>query len=606
MNNINIVINKESIINEKFVGFGGNLWSGCLSDEGVERLGMSEAYFEINAKRIMCVKPKLIRYMIMPHYFVDYSDGVKGEKNWKSGIYNFDSDHMHNFWRYCEVFKAAGTKVEINFGGAVSTKIPWFGIADMVGVAGLGNSRSAPDDLEAFALAAATLIEECHKRGYGNTIGYINFYNESNWQNFGAFGDKRIYWRNMVKLVHYALVKKGLRDKIIVIGTDGLAAAPVFEDNISYKDWQDNMYEYGFKKGYCDTLSSHLYYGNIKKHSRTPEDIMIHCKSFVKRYPDLKVPPMITEYGRKTSQITGLEGGDGRYENSLVGSAIAHANSGISASAYWFFCGTLIPSPLVSLQNGALQLWDCPAKKETGKRHGVESVNSTFGEMGLVMRYVPTNCKVVETSKNSDDIRVAAFVKDEDITIVAEVNRATENRKINIDLGFGVRKKIYKHIYTYPSDDEMVGSEADAQFDGNAILPEGVEIGLSAGQLNDAVGMGHYLLVYTTLENAKQILLEKTEISITKNQSADINVIGVIGLESNEVEYSIMNDYNTDGTLKAAEGTLKNNTYIPDTNAQIGDTIAIKVSSTAKNADKNNLSERYNSDSYAVAIINII
>lgn len=627
---VTITIDSNNVISEEFLGVGGNNWSSNLSNEGKERTGMTEAYFEIDAKRILTVRPKIMRIMIQPHYIVDFDDngdGVvneldtnKGENNWKNGKYNFDSDYMYNFWRYCEVYKAAGTKIELNFGGAVSEEIiDWFGIPNAPDQ--YNSTRSAPEDLESFAKATAALVKECHTRGFGDTVTLLNFYNESGHTNYSAFGDKREYWCKMLELAHYALKDAGLRDKIIVIGADDMTWTPLGTTNGDkyHMAWMDYIYNNAFKKGYCDTLSSHNYFaiGDTDSLNTPEEEAELYYIPAMQRYSGMKMNLLVTEHNRTNDTASGMEASNGHYYASMGGHILAQINSGVSASAMWHFSGGLIPAPLnVNMGAGKIttanNLWNLPSryKVDDVEISGIEKVSSTFGEVGLLMRYIETNSKIVKTNvSDPENYRSATAIKGDDTTVVLEVNRSSKtNRNITINLDGRTNKTYYKHIYTFPTDDDLTSEEAMRQFDGNAILPEGKAVSIENGTIKDQVGSGHYLIVYTTLPNAQQIVLEKTEIEIEKTETATINVKRVIGLDSDDVEYTIMQDYDSDsdfGTLKSAEGSLNGNIYIPADDAQSGDTIAIKVSSKASNANSIAEGGRYNTDAYSVAIIRI-
>ena len=216
-----------------FVGLGLNEWDMALGPDAIVNAGMSDAYFEINAQRIIKIKPKMVRFMICPYYLCYMDDDDGGEARWTNGELNFNSAFMYNFWRYLEVFQAAGTIVEINWGYQnMKPMAEWFGIKDVPAnskdLQAFGMSkRSAPRDLKAFANNLALLLKECEERGFictteetakenrdKSTIKYVGFYNEvsNTGSEFSAFGDKRTYWCKMLEYVHNALVDAGYRN----------------------------------------------------------------------------------------------------------------------------------------------------------------------------------------------------------------------------------------------------------------------------------------------------------------------------------------------------------------------------------------------------------
>lgn len=594
----------NNIVNSNYGGLGGNFWTGCLSKEGIDKTKMDEAYFEVNAQRIIKVKPKLMRIMIMPQYLVDYRDGKNGYENWVNGVYDFETSYMHNFWRYCEVFKKAGTKIELNMGGAVSTDImDWYGLGIFDTY---GGTRTGPENLEAFALATVSLLKECYKRGFEDTVTFLNFYNESSAQNFTCYGDKRVYWCKMLELVHKELLKQGIRDKVTVIGADTDTHYAFGCDQL-HKEWLDYIYENAFKKGYCDTLSSHLYFLFTGMQMREgafckTDDMKKYCDQVIEAYPNMKRDIMVTEFGVLNHiDAPNIEGSDSSYDNSLAGQMLVQANSGISFSAYWFFCGTYIPSPINNFQAGGLQLWECPSYRElrAGRMLDINAVNSTFGEVGLLMRYINSGSKVVKVYTDSSDFRVGAFLDGENTTIALEINRSEVDREFEIDLDGRVSKTYYRHIYTFPEKDNMVSKEADSQFDGNAILPVGEAVDIVNGKINDFVGKEHYLIVYTTLPEAKQLVLNKVEVELKRGESYKLDVLDVIGVENAKINYSVM----PDGKTGYICGEISNDgTYTVPDDATPGTTVAISVSILD---DSDSVSERYHTDAYAIAIVRI-
>lgn len=596
-------IETKNVVNSNYGGLGGNFWTGCLSKEGIEKIKMNEAYFEVNAQRIIKVKPKLMRIMIMPQYIVDYSDGKNGYENWINGVYDFNTSYMHNFWRYCEVFKKAGTKIELNMGGAVSDDIKgWYGM----GIFDLfGGTRTGPENLDAFALATVSLLKECHNRGFGDTVTFLNFYNESCHMNFTCFGDKRVFWCKMLELVHKELVKQGLRDKVTLIGADADTHYTLGYDE-AHKEWLDYIYENAFKKGYCDTLSSHLYFNDPPVREGgfyKTDDMKKYCDQVIEAYRGMKLDLMVTEFGvMNHSDSPNIEGGDSKFDNSLAGQMLVQANAGISFSAFWFFCGTYIPTPINNFQVGGLQLWECPSYRaeRNGRMLDINSVNSTFGELGLLMRYINSGSDVVESYTDSKDFRIGAFLDGEDTTVVVEINRAECDRDFEIDLDGRTDKIYHKHIYTFPSKDNMVSAEADGQFDGNAILPIGERVDIIDGKIKDSVGNGHYLIVYTTLPDAKQVVLNAVEVELKKGESYKFDVKEIIGADNAKIKYSVM----PDGKTGAVCGEISaDGTYTVPENASSGDTVAISVAIDDGSEDT---ADRYYTDDYAVAIVRII
>ena len=204
-------------------------------------------------------------------------------------------------------------------------------------------------------------------------------------------------------------------------------------------------------------------------------------------------------------------------------------------------------------------------------------------------------------------------------------------------------------------------------FDGNAILPNGTEVTVqhdaSGYYIEDTISANHCLVIYSTMEPAKQIALadKSREISYSlasqKTTGVEIKVdtnacVGITdGTEfAFDVFRGVVDSYaeNEDGyptnyfetdalkkaylktdcseykesaengtTLNKRAGTvtqLDNTTakYVCDTNAKVGDTIAVRVKIkndtsllSSVNNGKNKL-QVYDTDVYAVAIIKIV
>ena len=543
--NANIVINvnpddtvkkyegsKEDAI---FAGFGINEWDMALGPDAIVNAGMSDAYFEINAQRIIKIKPKTVRFMILPYYlcYMDEKDG--GEAKWKAGDLNFNSAFMYNFWRYLEVFQAAGTAVELNWGYQnMKPMIDWFGIKDVPGcssdIQAFGMSkRSAPRDLQAFANNFVKLLDECAKRGFivagdrnASTIKYVGFYNEvyNGNSEFAAFGDKRTYWCKMLEYVHKALVTGGYRDKsdrskhtIAIVGSEHGGVSNVVPTG--FVQFNDYVYENAYKKGYCDLLDYHNYL-NWAKDPATFCARAIQCADPAswsnnrwKMDGDGSYNLFIAEIGTTEGVPTYTASADGNknysgvatpFDGTAVSMAIAMSLGGAHSAINWFCHDSYFVRSANIRNSSALHGWayaSMTGKKQGTKALGVEGVNSTFGEQ-IFTAYVPAYSKVAKSTVNEgneNSVRLATYMKDNDTAVVAEFdcfggmekdgstpnfsyseyknNKESYNtRTVRINLG-DRKGTYYKYVHEYPESSFVDSQESQNMFDGNAILPDG-------------------------------------------------------------------------------------------------------------------------------------
>ena len=711
-----------------FVGLGMNEWDMALGPDAIVNAGMSDAYFEINAQRIIKIKPKMVRFMICPYYLCYMDDDDGGEARWTNGELNFNSAFMYNFWRYLEVFQAAGTAVELNWGYQnMKPMIYWFGIKDVPGapadIQNFGMSRrSAPRDLKAFANNLAKLFQECERRGFivkgdksASTIQYVAFYNEvyNGNSEFAAFGDKRAYWCKMLQYVHEALVKAGYRNAsdrskntIAIVGTEH-GGSPSLHPGIA--QFNDYVYENAYKKGYCDMMNYHQYLNWAKdlasgsaRGTQYTEGASWSNERW-KMDGDGSYGPLIAEMGGSEGAVTYIASADGNpsysgiatpFDGTAVSIAIGASLGGAHSALNWFSHDSYFVRQANFRNSSVLHAWAYPSmtgKNQGSKALGLEGVNSTFGEQ-IFTAYVPAYSKVAKSTVNEgneDSVRLATYMTDSDTAVVAEFDcyggtntdgstpsfdyssyKANPNsyktRTVRINLG-NRKGTYYKYVHEYPESSFIDSKESMSMFDGNAILPDGkpIEVKGSAGNyyIEDTISANHCLVIYSTMEPAKQIALadKSREISYSlasqKTTGVEIKVdtnacVGITdGTEfAFDVFRGVVDSYaeNEDGyptnyfetdalkkaylktdcseykesaengtTLNKRAGTvtqLDNTTakYVCDTNAKVGDTIAVRVkikNDTSLLSSVNNGENKlqvYDTDVYAVAIIKIV
>ena len=709
-----------------FVGLGMNEWDMALGPDAIVNAGMSDAYFEINAQRIIKIKPKMVRFMICPYYLCYMDDDDGGEARWTNGELNFNSAFMYNFWRYLEVFQAAGTIVEINWGYMnMKPMAYWFGIKDVPGApADIQNfgmtKRSAPRDLKAFANNLAKLFQECEKRGFivkgdksESTIQYVAFYNEvyNGNSEFAAFGDKRAYWCKMLQYVHEALVKAGYRNAsdrskntIAIVGTEH-GGSPSLHPGIA--QFNDYVYENAYKKGYCDMMNYHQYLNwakDLASGSARGTQFTEGASWSNERWKmdgDGSYGPLIAEMGGSEGAVTYIASADGNpsysgiatpFDGTAVSIAIGASLGGAHSALNWFSHDSYFVREANFRNSSVLHAWAYPSmtgKNSGSKALGLEGVNSTFGEQ-IFTAYVPAYSKVAKSTVNEgneDSVRLATYMTDSDTAVVAEFDcyggtntdgstpsfdyssyKANPNsyktRTVRINLG-NRKGTYYKYVHEYPESSFIDSKESMSMFDGNAILPDGkpIEVKGSAGNyyIEDTISANHCLVIYSTMEPAKQIALadgsREIEYSLATKKATGVEIkvdtnacVGITdGTEfAFDVFRGVVDSYaeNEDGypknyletdtlkkaylntncseyksingtTLNKRAGTvtrLDNTTakYVCDTNAKVGDTIAVRVkikNDTSLLSSVNNGENKlqvYDTDVYAVAIIKIV
>ena len=734
--NANIVINvnpqdtvkkyegsKEDAI---FAGLGMNEWDMALGPDAIVNAGMSDAYFEINAQRIIKIKPKMVRFMICPYYLCYMDDDDGGEARWTNGELNFNSAFMYNFWRYLEVFQAAGTAVELNWGYQnMKPMIYWFGIKDVPASSadiqsfGMGK-RSAPRDLQAFANNFVKLLDECAKRGFivkgdrnASTIKYVGFYNEvyNGNSGFATFGDKRAYWCKMLEYVHKALVTGGYRDKsdrskhtIAIVGTEHGGSPSLHPGMAQFNDY---VYENAYKKGYCDMMNYHQYLNwakdpasNFARGTKYTESTS-WCNDRWKMDGDGSYGTLIAELGATEGGTTYTAPADGLdeysgiatpFDGTAVSIAIGASLGGAHSALNWFSHDSYFVRSANFRNSSVLHGWAYPSmtgKKDGTKALGVEGVNSPFGEQ-IFTAYVPAYSKVAKSSvdkANENSVRLATYMTDSDTAVVAEFDyfggmekdgstpnfsyseyknnkESYKTRTVRINLG-NRNGTYYKYVHEYPESSFVDSQESQNMFDGNAILHDGKQLEVKGTPGNyyieDTISANHCLVIYSTMAPAQQIALADTSreieyslatkkatgVEIKVDRSACENIAStetfefdvyrgmVDGYDENDDGYP--KNYLESDTLKKAylntncseyksiNGTtlnkragtvtrLDNTTakYVCDTNAKVGDTIAVRVkikNDTSLLSSVNNGTNKlqvYDTDVYAVAIIKIV
>lgn len=600
MKQLDIKINYGDIIQDNYIGFGSNNWNCDLCDEGKAYLGMQDAHFDLNAKRIATTQPAMMRISFMPYYLMFLDEPDSGEQKWNAGILNFESSYMQSFFKHAKAYKKAGTEIMINWGYAVCEKAQdWYAITGVP-----NSSRSAPDNLEAFAKNLRLLLEECFKRGLDN-VNTVNFSNEMDYAEYSTYGDKRIYWVKMLELCHKELKAAGIRDKITIMGVDVSENKNNYESEYGLENHNtysaealkyiyDNAKDPQTGEKYYDFLSIHIYPRGDRVICDL-EQLNKQLKNLYKYYG----PMFVTESGIVDHDLLSTFNNkewktSNSFQISRPAQMWAHANNGMGVTLSWYYYGGCMPDPKWYTYSDEtrylyMHLWNCPS--DAVRCGGVDKVTAGFGEVGLLMRYIPKHSKVLKSEVLSEDIHFTAFESNDglDVTYVVETDKGT-SKAISINLGEFSNKKFRKHIYKYPAD--INSEESINKYDANAVLPIGEEIIVEDGVLQDVIDEEHYLIIYTTLPEAQQVYFENPQVvqqEIRVGESIGFGKVNTVGLNgNNSVSYSII----------SGRGTIsQDGIYTANNGVKVGDFVSVKVKSTDSSA-------KY--EAFAVALLKIV
>lgn len=641
--NVTLNVEWDNVIRDEFVGSGANSWVVDLCDESESKLGMTEAHADLNFKRIATIPAACVRYYFQANYVMYLDDADAGEAKWNAGDLNFESDTYKGFVAACRTYKDVGTRVIFNWGSYVPAKVAkWFGIDNVPDEK--NGRRSAPDNLEVYAEnMAKTLYQLRVVEGLTN-IDVVNYHNEITYSDFATFVDKKVIWIKWLELAHKALKKYGLRDQVTVLGLDsadgygfdgyyGEDEKDPWKSAEFYKYVSENAKDPVTGEKYYDGLSIHIYLNSGRPtrqiDTRTnPVNGYVggakhNYENVLKWFPDM----WLTEWGNSTAdKKSDPEGWEwshkNSYEVSRAGQFIAQANAGFQASFQWGYFGGLFPEGFSHIESYSEDvnaanpeaakfqiLWNSPSSDGTaGGNRGYDKVSRGFGEMGLLFRYVPrtnsdlnTVAKVVSSTSSSDDVRIAAFTSEtsgqnarKDVTIVVETNENSgkKNYEINIAKEYqGLKFK--KYVFEYP-EGYFVSGEGGSTYDANAVLNPGVSVSVSDGKITDSVDDKHYMIVYSTLDEAQQVYFEKpTDVQqyVAPGGQFKYSTIKFEGFENDpQVKYTIKT-----GSEYASidqNGVLKVNDNAPE-----GKWISVKVAAEGENVKTN--------EAYAIALVKI-
>ena len=423
-------IDFDDTIVDDFLSLGANVLPMAFMPESLGT-GYNEVYWELDRRRILLVRPNVVRIWFQPDWLVE------NYEQYKNGDYNFDAPKMYSVYKYLDAFKEAGSEIEFNFGWKVSSFAQdWFSFpeTDL-------RRNSAPKDLELFAkCCGATLNELINQRGYDN-IKYLTFYNEPDEKDnpidkgdFIVVGcDRKVYWERMMRLSKAEIDKYNLSD-LKIWGCE------VSHANNMQKEW----IEY-FEENCADILNmhtSHRYVLNTKKNRSYLNTLKGSAKT---------KPIMITEFGQCYSN------GEYSFDLNHVQFFCELVNAGISGALIWCLNSVDITDPCSFSMRNFIDMWD-----SLQYPHAIDNVREVYYELAMLCRYIPKHCKSVRSKIiYGDDMKICAFkIGEDDYTVVVELNSESNQRDIQLNFDRNIGKKMYRHIYKRPYSRN-----------GNAILP---------------------------------------------------------------------------------------------------------------------------------------
>lgn len=399
-----IVIDKNTVVTDDFVGAGTNLIPTQLMSESTEKFGYSPDFIKTEFEAIRSLDPKVVRVWFQNDWFQLGPDE-----------YDFESEKMQQFYGYMEIFRELGTEIELDFSFAVGRKLhSWFTIPEIP-----DQGRSAPRDTKQFARSVAACLEYlCDTKGFN--VKYLTVSNEPENKNFSVtpdnnMADKKKYYAQTLRDIDAVLKAKGIRERFEIWGPEDSSCAVD-------RDWLGDMYNYA--DDVIDCYTKHCYF------STNDEILNNNFPFYFKSTNNGRVG--LTEFGCHLPV----------YRKSTVGNFISAANAGASVALHWCLTNSVLTDPFSSPFDEDI----CLYRNDDFKNEELY-IEAICGEYGPAMKYVPAHSRVLKTStSNIGDARAATFEKDGDITIVVETNMSG-CRDLKIDISHLTDKPIYKIAY---------------------------------------------------------------------------------------------------------------------------------------------------------------
>lgn len=538
--NTSVNVDFADVIIDDFIGVGADVIPTALMPESLES-GYNEVYWELEKCRIEKVKPHVVRVWFQLDWLVSEYE------KYKNCDLDFESEKMHAFYKYLDIFKAVGTEVELNFGWKIAEPAQsWFSFENV-----MNRNASAPKELEPFAEACGKLMYELIKsRGYSN-IKYLTFFNESNvaesdsqfWRYDFAVPDEiiaREYYSDMLKLSKQSLLKYGL-DDLEIWG---------FELTEKFDVWAECA-----KERCGDIVDRFTFHRYLVESSDDEESLQTTAGLFKSAAYYTDKPVIMTECGQVYYPETYS------FNMNHIQLFCDATNSGVAGIFIWCLGSVHLTQPSNFMMRNGIDMWDA-----LQCRGGIENVRGSYYELAMLSRYIPNHCKALKTvvEENKSGYRACAFKTDDgNITVVLEADKGFSGRCVNINFEQSINRKLYKHIYKRP-----------CLRNGNAIIPPVAETLFAKSNINDVIDGDYQCVVYTTLEPIPQIAVCNNEIKLLPGEKNRLSAMIIDG--EGGIDWKISKASDDSFKLHSAEGCALLETK---PNAKSGSMAAIEVTS---------------------------
>ena len=502
-------------------GLGTNAWNLPLKSKMSKDSPafMTDAHLAVEFDRLNRLKPAFVRIPVFIDYFIDDSDNAKGENNYKSGKFNFDSEQMKWLYKYFSAAKNAGSEIYLNFCGTKDRDIyNWFAVKN----ASKDISIAAPKDIILYSDAVIAFLTECLKRGYDN-IKTVAFYKNINREGFACFGNKIKKYSDLINIIKKKIDKSDIKNSVKIISAS--LAGNAFEKN-NFNEFCSGVAEN--TDGKIDLLSTEQY---PSKH------LLRYLNHFVYRETGDKYDNLIVnEFSEGYENIDGKLVRTNRYWHSQAGQFIEQTKNGFKGSADGLMSGAVKEDGKL-VNNIEDVLFKIPSDT-------LDGISPRFKEIGLIMNYVKMHSgSMASYSSDSNiesrfgdetDARACGFVSpDGEVTILIESEYDLKDRTVYISLNDYKTRVFNKAQFAYMPDFPTLPAEEGK-------IPKVTEKILAQnGRLKITIPSNHTLTVLTTLPETKQLNLEKCGFAVKPGEKAELKVAEILGTDEREVEWSI-------------------------------------------------------------------
>lgn len=551
-----IDVNNDRVVYKNFIGLGANHSTLYSSKYCQDKYGIKSPYFDLEAKRWNTSSMSLVRVWFQYDYFItneetDYKNVPVSEnrdyKNYKNGVFDFNSDSMKASVDYFKEWKKSDTKVLLDLGWYHGSRIQnWFGIQNTQ-----SDLAAAPYDIDACSKATVALLKYLRNDLGLTNIQYISYANEinaySSSREFTVIGDQYTYYAMLMKEMKRQINNDStLKDKIAVCGAE---IASDYEPLAWFgKNCKDIFYHNNF----------HVYFSenNKQKYGEKYEDFV--WWQYLKMNDVANGNVLHTEFSAAAFEC---DGGNvwKNWENSYAGVFIAAANTGIKGLLSWGFSTMYMGDPLYYEIGGDK---DGSAFKSPKSISDVDEVYGKSNIFGLLGQYASHGMDVLYCERTGDDLRVTALRdSDGNYTLVVEANDAKTQRHIDINFAKSINKTFYRFTYNRntPVDANLTLPSCNKTF--NNII----------STLYDTLEKDYGVYIYTTKKPIKQINLAVVGKSVKPGDTVNLGATMVDCSSSDKILYKISKATGEKGTLS------QNGVYTVPKNAKSGDVVSVKA-----------------------------